>query len=334
MSVDATLYTPEISVIVPAFNAASWLGDCIDSILAQTFTNWEAIVVDDGSTDNTPIVCNQYSAADSRIRVFMQANAGVSSARNAGIDRSRGKFLLFVDADDLLSPYALELLISTAKKAAADYVIGGITRKRNPRNIVWGKREGATILSGWQAAEKSLYQTIDATSSCGALISKKIFDTSRYCSGRYEDLAITYKLMLKSLRVALLKEKVYFYRQHQHSFIHSFNPGRLDAIKVTEGIINFIREKHTQHPTLQAASIDRHFSACCNAYALISKALSTSHNLGLSYTELQMLQVRIFNTIRSLRNSELRNPRVRLKNRLGALLSFSPQLFHLLSKCF
>ena len=85
---------PQISVIVPVYNAEKWLRRCVDSILAQTFTDFELLLIDDGSTDGSPAICDEYAQRDSRIKVFYQKNSGVSAARNSGLDHARGEWIL------------------------------------------------------------------------------------------------------------------------------------------------------------------------------------------------------------------------------------------------
>lgn len=106
--------SPEISVIVPVYNGGRWLDKCIKSILCQTFTNFELILVDDGSNDNTSEICLNFVERDSRIRYFSKANGGVSSARNVGLDNSKGKWLTFIDADDWIEPCFFENFIHFA----------------------------------------------------------------------------------------------------------------------------------------------------------------------------------------------------------------------------
>ena len=102
---------PLISIIIPIYNAAQYLPQCIDSILSQTYQLWECILIDDGSTDNSFSICKIYSARDSRIKVIQKENEGVSIARNWGIERAIGEFITFIDADDWVEPYYLECLI-------------------------------------------------------------------------------------------------------------------------------------------------------------------------------------------------------------------------------
>ena len=129
-----------VSIIMPAYNAEKDIGECIDSILRQTFTDWELIIVDDGSTDRTAAVCERYAAEDRRIRVIRQENRGVSGARNRGLESVAGEFIAFVDADDLLPPDSISArmeLIGNADIAVAGYELFNKegTLERMPRCV-------------------------------------------------------------------------------------------------------------------------------------------------------------------------------------------------------
>lgn len=95
---------PKVSIIVPVYKAEKYLNRCIDSILAQTFTDWELLLIDDGSTDRSGDICDEYAKKDTRIRVFHKENGGVSSARNLGLDSAQGEWVTFIDADDYILP--------------------------------------------------------------------------------------------------------------------------------------------------------------------------------------------------------------------------------------
>lgn len=112
-----------ISIIIPVYNAEDYLSRCLDSILDQSFTSYEVILVDDGSTDSSPLLCDRYSSADARFRTIHKENAGVSAARNAGINLAKGEYVMFVDADDALLPEALERMMEGA--GGEDILIGG-----------------------------------------------------------------------------------------------------------------------------------------------------------------------------------------------------------------
>lgn len=121
----------KISIIVPVFNSAKWLNKCIDSIIEQTYNNIEIILIDDGSTDNSPEICDEYAKRDSRIRVIHKKNEGVSIARNTGIDTSTGEYIKFVDSDDWIEKDCCEKLVNIIEKESVDLVICGLNVFQN-----------------------------------------------------------------------------------------------------------------------------------------------------------------------------------------------------------
>ena len=127
---------PAVSVIIPAFNAAAYLSRCLQSLQAQTFRDWEAIVVDDGSTDGTPALLDSFAAQDARIRAIHKENGGVSFARNSALALADGKYVLFVDSDDFLHPQAMELCLNLAEKDASDVVAFTYSRSYRTRLII------------------------------------------------------------------------------------------------------------------------------------------------------------------------------------------------------
>ena len=118
--------TPKISIIVPVYNVERYLRQCIDSILAQTYKDFELLLIDDGSPDNSGNICDEYAQKDPRIRVFHKPNGGVSSARNMGIDNARGEYISFIDADDYVEPNFLEEMVKAMEKLDADLVCCGV----------------------------------------------------------------------------------------------------------------------------------------------------------------------------------------------------------------
>jgi CDP-glycerol glycerophosphotransferase len=119
---------PRISVVVPIYNVESYLGECLRSLQAQTYEDWEAVLVDDGSTDGSHAIAEEFAAADRRLRVVQQANAGLSAARNTGIDAAGGEFLVFLDSDDMLPPRAYELLLAALDQTGSDFASGNVHR--------------------------------------------------------------------------------------------------------------------------------------------------------------------------------------------------------------
>ena len=118
---------PLISIIVPVYNVEKYLRQCLDSIIAQTFADWECILVDDGSKDKSGSICDEYAQKDNRFKVIHKLNGGVSSARNLGIEEAKGKWLYFCDADDTLLPKALEILLD-GEKENCQFVMAGFNK--------------------------------------------------------------------------------------------------------------------------------------------------------------------------------------------------------------
>ena len=170
---------PEISVIVPVYRVEKYLNDCIDSILAQTFADFELILVDDGSPDSCPALCDAAAAKDSRIRVIHQKNRGLSGARNAGLDIARGRWAAFVDSDDMLLPRALEKAHSTAEKTGADVVLYGFAFTD----------ENGKVYEGWDTTQydevipqQEIYNRLVIgmyQSMCNKLFRRELFDGLR-----------------------------------------------------------------------------------------------------------------------------------------------------------
>lgn len=294
-----------VSLIIPAFNAEKFLAQCLESIQRQTYEAWEAIVVDDGSTDSTAGIATRMAQADKRIRIWRRKNGGPSAARNSGIAAAKGRWLAFVDADDELHPMFIERMLEAARTARADMAVCDLARGIEPR---WKPRLGDAkprVCSGAKAFEASLYQRGINCSSCGKLFDARLFDGVRYVQGiRYEDLEIFGRLCIRASAVARLPQPLYFYRTNGESFIHTFTPSRLDVLHVTEEI----ECDCAADPALSRAARDRRFAANFNMLALASIAGHPAAG-------------QCWSLVKAYRRQVLANRRSRLKNKLGALLS-------------
>lgn len=137
--------TPTISVIVPVYNAEKYLRRCIDSVLAQTYTDFELLLIDDGSKDKSGEICDEYAQKDARVRVFHKENGGVSSARNLGLDNAKGEWITFVDSDDWAKPYYIEHLVASID--GADLVVAYATICKKDENAVEEHYQACRVLS-------------------------------------------------------------------------------------------------------------------------------------------------------------------------------------------
>ena len=148
---------PKISIIVPVYNTESYLSRCIDSILSQSFTDFELLLVDDGSTDGSGKICDAYAEKDSRIRVFHKENGGVSSARNLGLDNAKGDWVYFVDSDDELLPGCLQLL-TDGISSDCDIVLGGYNTYNEAGELVTTFHEGERLIFPKEKSLSTIYQ--------------------------------------------------------------------------------------------------------------------------------------------------------------------------------
>lgn len=198
---------PLVSIIVPVYRAEKYIRKCVDSLLAQTYRNIEVILVDDGSPDNCGVICDEYAASDSRVKVIHQANGGVSVARNTGIAYSQGERITFVDADDKVTEVYIEKLMSKD----GDWIIGGF---RDTNNNVCHINEGSyigkdSLVQFFQEHLHSLY-----TNNIGG----KLYRSSIICKNNIkfntdvrfsEDFLFNLKYLNHSHSVALIKEANY-----------------------------------------------------------------------------------------------------------------------------
>lgn len=236
---------PQISVIVPVYKVEKYLSRCVDSILSQTFTDFELILVDDGSPDNCGKLCDEYAQNDSRIHVIHQKNEGVSAARNAGIDwafeNSDSHWITFVDSDDWIHPQYLELLLYPTNTCNIDVSICEYEETSSLSSF-----ETIDSYSYMQLTCEEFYirNEVTAVTPCGKLYKKVCFETIRYPIGkRYEDEFTTYKILFQKAHVSYLNEKLYFYYTNPTGFIRSeWCPKRLDAITAHEEQIAFFRK--------------------------------------------------------------------------------------------
>lgn len=217
---------PMISVIVPVYNADKHLHCCIDSILAQSFTDFELLLIDDGSKDSSGRICDEYASKDSRIRVFHKENGGVSSARNLGLDNAKGEWVAMVDSDDYVKNGYLKDLYNEAIKHNADFVV---------QDFDFRKEDG-TVIARWYNPVRRFYtdkdivpllneQSLDSRGcSVGMLFSNEILKqnniTYPLCMHFGEDSCFLFRYLRYASRIACSEISNYCYIDHPGSAIH------------------------------------------------------------------------------------------------------------------
>ena len=222
---DYNSFTPIISVIVPVYNVESYLKRCINSILCQTYRDFEIILVDDGSNDKSGKICDEYVKEDNRVRVIHKKNGGLSTARNAGIDAAKGTYLFFVDSDDWITQDALYYLITIMEKTKAD-IVSASYQLTYDESIKIKKHYTEAIMSRNQAIKNYLTlgmkRRVADYSACAKLYKKNLFHSVRFPIGQlYEDGATNLEIILLVNRYVKSNKIIYFYYQGRTSIVHS-----------------------------------------------------------------------------------------------------------------
>lgn len=214
-----------ISVIVPIYRVEKYLPACIDSILNQTFTDFELILVDDGSPDRCPAICDEAAERDARVRVIHQANAGLSAARNAGIEIAHGEWLGFVDSDDYIAPQFYEKLYQTAQRTDADCVMCSVQNVDESGKSIDSAlmRVADEVKTGQEVLQKIGRDDVTPyLTAWNKLYRRKLFNTLRYPAGRQnEDVFVFAELFCQVQRAACVAEPLYFYRKRIDSIMNS-----------------------------------------------------------------------------------------------------------------
>lgn len=214
-----------ISVIVPVYRVEKYLLACIDSILNQTFTDFELILVDDGSPDRCPEICDEVARRDARVRVIHQANAGLSAARNAGIEAAHGAWLSFVDSDDYIAPHFCEKLYQTAQRTNADCVMCSVQNVDESGKLIDSAlmRVADEVKTGREVLRKIGRDDVTPyLTAWNKLYRRKLFNTLRYPAGRQnEDVFVFAELFCQVQRAVCVAEPLYFYRKRIGSIMNS-----------------------------------------------------------------------------------------------------------------
>lgn len=251
---------PKISVIVPVYKVEAFLHRCVDSILAQTYADFELILVDDGSPDNSGVICEEYAAKDSRIHVIHRQNGGLSAARNTGIDwafaNSDSQWLAFVDSDDWVHPNYLQLLLKAAEQEDCCISTCGFYRSA-----------GETIP---EDAQEKFFSLLAEDYYCGdyhdgvtavawnKLYHRSLFENLRYPEGKlHEDEFTTYQAIFAAGKVAVTPTRLYAYYQNPNGIMNAqWSPKRMHMLEAFDHQIAFAQERNLPrflHKALEGA---------------------------------------------------------------------------------
>lgn len=300
---------PLISIIVPVYNVEAYLAKCVDSILAQTYTNLEIILVNDGSSDGCGRICDEYAKQDKRIKVIHKQNGGLSDARNVAIDVATGEFITFIDSDDYVTDDYIMTLYSLIEKYECKVSIAlynTFVEGSKPKVVNRVYREDCQ--TNIKAIEEMFYQEKYDTASWAKLYHSSLFATGiRYPKGIvYEDLATTYLLIFQSDKVAFCNRRIYNYLLRRDSIEgSSFSSKKMDsALKVCE-----LMESHLDI-----------LGKVMQAYQC--RMMSFFFHLLLKMPDGYEHRNMLYKRIKAIRWSVLCNSRARKKARVASLLSY------------
>ena len=250
-----------ISIIVPVYKTEQYLKKCVDSILNQTYTDFELILVDDGTPDNGGKICDAYQEADSRVIVIHKPNGGSSDARNAGIQIAKGEYITFADSDDWAEPELLEVLYEGIRQGARVSACGFYTIRDGNKKPWREPFDAIRIVSSVDAVKDMMYGHSIDTSAWGKLFHRSCFDEIRFPTGHvYEEVATIYRLMLTQDKTAITTRPLYNYVKHSDSIVtSSYSSRHMDMLSYSCEMLQFAeREK----PGLIPAARRRIVYAC------------------------------------------------------------------------
>lgn len=239
-----------ISVIIPIYKSERYLDRCIASVINQTYDNLEIILVDDGSPDRCPEICDMWKQNDSRIKVIHQRNGGVSMARNTGINKAGGEFILFLDSDDYIYSGTIERMYKEMKNQSADMVICGFEKGEGGDFDFSKSLDSDTEIINNVIALSRIYQSgyyaLQYVVPWGKLYKKCLFENIQYPEGKlYEDIYVTHQILYKCDKIAVMRERMFYYYQHQNSIMHQkFNFRKLDYLDALRNRIKFYEQKN------------------------------------------------------------------------------------------
>lgn len=238
---------PLISIIVPVYNVEKYLNECLESIVNQTYENLEIILVDDGSSDNSGKICDEFALKDSRIKVIHKKNGGLSSARNSGIDIANGEYLSFIDSDDMVDRNFILTLFSLIQKSSLELSSVGFKAFFKSENLDELPDKSYEKIISDEEYFKNIFIGNDdfRCASCKFLFHKSLFENSRFPVGElYEDVAIFGEIMVRAKKVIMSDERLYFYRMRDGSIVHSFSPRHFDFLKQAEILVSIATNKY------------------------------------------------------------------------------------------
>lgn len=250
-----------ITIVVPIYNVKKYLRDCINSILSQTYRHLEIILIDDGSTDDSGRLADDFAKTDQRIKVIHQKNLGLSAARNTGLKHATGDYITFVDSDDQIDPKMIQAMLDALRESSADIAACSF-KEVFPNNTTKGFSHNypKQVFTSEAALANMLQENGFMVSATMKLFPTKYFDDIEFPIGKlHEDVGVTYKLIMKATKVVYIPGEYYIYIHHNDSIINQgFDRRKFDLIKLTDQMCDDIDKNY---PNLKNITNERRMRA-------------------------------------------------------------------------
>ena len=236
-----------ISIIVPVYNIEQYIAECLETVRKQTYTDIEVIVVDDGSTDNSGSICDKIAELDNRISVFHKKHEGLSAARNFGIDKSKGEYLVFIDGDDQVEFSLIKHLHSLVKDENAQMGICELTHSYDDSEIIYKNEKRRRVFNSSEAITEILYQKSFLVSACAKIYPKEFFRDVRFPEGLiFEDAAVMCRILEKAERIAYSDARLYAYIHREGTITTKiFSDKDFDILAISKSIVGHYRTAET-----------------------------------------------------------------------------------------
>lgn len=268
------LVSPEISIIVPVFNMEKYLRECLDSLTAQTFTGWECILVNDGSSDSSQKICEEYVAADQRFRLINRQNAGLAAARNVALTEAKGRYIAFVDSDDFVYPDYLKVMHNLIVEYDVDVVQVGVEMLFTTFSRRKGYVESRVKISRDRVATELMADIVIPSYMWNKLFKHEVIDSTFPEGKTFEDLYAMTEWTKNIHEMVLSPEILYVYRQREGSIVNSrYVENRLNYLQMMLHRAKVLRK-------LEPDAISDKMYERCVWKGLINAGKSIARNVG------------------------------------------------------
>ncbi len=309
---------PLVSIIVPVYNVEEELSECIESIINQTYEKIEVILVDDGSTDRSGEICEEYQKKDQRIKAYHKENSGISEARNYGIEHSNGEYIACVDSDDYIKKTMISSLVSLVLQNEAQIAVSPYQKFSDKSQLFEETVVETGAVDSKEALIQLLYQNrVFHTGAHCKLYLRNLFEGIRYPAGisYAEDLGTTYKLIIKSARIAYTTEKLYGYRIREQSMMRQdFSEKKMACIPISKKLYSDICDIY---PDIRDAVAVRAFNVNRAVYLQIPYSMKEERDL-------------VWAEMKRYRKLVLINKKARILDRVMALCSYLGKSFFMI----